>query len=143
MTPAEALFFPPRLISSPIGGAQLVCLRTPRTQSPAPILQNLGLLWKNENFEDYVFKPTTHSYRTAKSYIKALYPSDKDFPEPAIDPDGNGGIELQWNHGRKILILGCRPNRGQKDFIYYQDGQHGMMEASPLNLNERLTWLTS
>jgi hypothetical protein len=142
MTPADALFLPPRLISSPIGGAQLVALRT-QTGSPSGILASLGLLWQNENVDDYVFKPTRHSYKTAKAYIKALYPSEQNFPEPDIDSDGIGGIELQWTRGGRTLILGCRPNRNQKDFIYYQDGRHEMMEASPLNLKERLTWLIS
>jgi hypothetical protein len=142
MTPAEALFFPPQLISSPIGGAQLVCLRT-HSQSPSRIFETLGRLWQNENVDDYVFKPTRHSHKTAKAYLRAIYPADQDFPEPEIDSDGLGGIELQWNRGPRTLILGCRPNRNQKDFIYYQDGQHAVVEASPLNLKERLTWLIS
>ena len=107
------------------------------------MLETLGSLSRNENVDGYIFKPTRHSYKTAKTYIRALYPSDQDFPQPEIDPDGLGGIELQWNRGARTLILGCRPNRNQKDFIYYQDGQHEVMEASPLDLKERLTWLIS
>ena len=115
----------------------------PLIRQLCPILHKLGSLLANGNVDDYIFKPTRHSYKTAKTYLSALYPSEENFPEPEIESDSLGGIEIEWSHGARVVILGCRPYRNQKDFIYSQNGQHQADEASPLNLKDRLKWLMS
>lgn len=141
MTPARALL--PQTETEPQIVGNLTALSS-RGQSPAGIIRQIEALWWNRNVDGYSFKPEPHASHTAKSYIRAVYPFvDPNLPLPEVDSDGLGGIEIQWRHGDRTVILACRPNRSQRDFIYCKHGRHVVIGASPLNLKERLKWLIS
>ena len=125
------------LVTYPFERTELVRL-TAETQSPGEIFAALDALWRNKDVDDYIFKPTSHAYRTARTYIKAMYPTGLSLPMPDIDSDGTGGIIIQWHRSGHVVILGCRPERNQKDFIYYERDTSGILDASPLNLKQRL-----
>jgi hypothetical protein len=143
MIAARVLEFPPEETAFVLRAGLLDSLRA-QGQSPAEIIRRIEALWWSRNVDGYIFKPRPRASRVAKAYIRAIYPFVNHYlPDPDVDSDGLGGIVIQWSQNGRTVTLGCRPSLDQKDFIYYQQGRHGIMEASPLNLKERLTWLIS
>src|SRR5262245_18019637 len=137
MTPQRALQYPPGQTEVPPLRDELLQELKAQGQSPAAIIRQIEALRWNQNVDGYIFRPEPHASQTAKGYIRAIYPLiEQDLPEPEVDSDGLGGIEIQWNYQGRRVILACRPNRSQKDFIYSQHGRYEVIEASPLNLKE-------
>jgi hypothetical protein len=97
-----------------------------------------------ENANGYEFRPTGYAYQHAKGYLKTegLRPLLR-VSRPELIPDGEGGIDIEWEHGNRKLALSCRGRANQRDFIYWREngGQYDGDEASPELLREKLSWL--
>jgi hypothetical protein len=87
------------------------------------ILDDLAALNNKENVDDYIFKPTKRAYRTAEFYVRKLYEKMGDaFPAPSFIPDGEGGVDIEWEVEGKELTLSCRAKSEQEDFLYVKKG---------------------
>lgn len=62
--------------------------------------------------------------------------------DPAIIPDGEGGIDLEWESADKHLMLSFRNVPERKDILYYQyNDEYGGDEINLPLLKEKLQWL--
>lgn len=113
------------------------------TRKLESILDELELLESLQDYEEegYIFKPTPSAYARTKGYILEAYRVLlADFPRPKIEPDGEGGIVLDWRNNGKIIRLSCRAKKTQTDYIYTSE-KHGAKSASDTYLLQCLNWL--
>lgn len=109
------------------------------------IMRELEELNNNENTEDFIMKPTTLALSRAEFKVQSVYRLMGDsFFAPVITPDGEGGIDLEWTRGERTLLLGCRADFEQRDYIYHQSANEYDSKQYSLNyLKDRLFWLLS
>lgn len=88
---------------------------------------------------------TVDAYRTAAGLITYLYSRhDSDaFPGPSFIPDGEGGIDIEWESDGKEVMMSCRAKPGQLEFIYLKlsDVPHTDLDVSPDRLYQYLRGL--
>jgi hypothetical protein len=113
--------------------------RTPLEQAE----RDLDSLLDAENVNGYKFKPTGRAYHYARRRLLAAYDiMGLAFSCPSIDSDGEGGIDLEWTHEGRTVILSNRGKAAQRDYIYFEDGRsYGGDDYSPEYLRDRLNWL--
>src|SRR5215813_2815386 len=119
-------------------------VRSPQSGDLAAILNDLKALQNEDETDEsgLLFRPEPRASNRALDYILKAYriPS---FSRPKIEPDGEGGIVLDWRRGDKIIRLALRAKPNQRDYIYFQSPHdHTAKPASPTLLFDRLQWLT-
>lgn len=105
----------------------------------------LDALLTAENANGYTFQPTLYAYKHARNYLEVLSRiSGRSLPQPDLVPDGEGGVDIEWENGSRRVAISCRANPDQKDCIYWREIGAGGYEARDMNLlrvMERLRWL--
>ena len=99
-----------------------------------------------ENAHGYTFSATPRAYKNAKLFLEGIrFQISADFRlRPSLMPDGEGGIDIEWESGEKEITLSCRGSESQQDFIYWQEGdKYDAGDATPELLRTRLHWLIS
>lgn len=105
-------------------------------------LRELDALLTLENYNGFTLQATTRAYRRARGYLeKASYVMR--FPLPEFEPDGEGGIDIEWEINGRHLALSCRARDEHDDFISWREagGRYDGNPATQQLLNERLEWL--
>jgi hypothetical protein len=109
-----------------------------------PFLRALDALLTLENYNGFTLQATPQAHRNAKRYLEnASYVIH--IPMPEFTPDGEGGIDIEWENNGRHLALSCRARPDNPDFISWREPQ-GRYDGRPANqalLNERLEWLLS
>jgi hypothetical protein len=97
-----------------------------------------------ENTNGYTFQASEKAYRSAREYIEvASAELGSSFLEPEFVPDGEAGIDIEWNRAQRTLTLSCRGSGAQKDYIYWEEnGSYEVKDASLSLLINRLEWLS-
>lgn len=105
--------------------------------------KKLNNLLNNKNIDGYIFKPTVHALKAARKYLLMAHIIMGQFYfDPAIIPDGEGGIDLEWESADKHLMLSFRNVPERKDILYYQyNDEYGGDEINLPLLKEKLQWL--
>ena len=108
------------------------------------LFNKLDALLTLEDANGYVFRATPYAHQNAKLYLESirfvLVSNSKLIP--SLTPDGEGGIDIEWDNGLRQITLSCRRADNQQDFIYWQQGdEYEARDATPELLRERLTWL--
>jgi hypothetical protein len=98
---------------------------------------------RTDNIPGYVFKPTKHAIRSAKSYIFYTYVKMMGtFPWPSFVLDGEAGIIIKWTRNRRTVRLNCMAEPGDQDYIYFENGEYDVEDnVTPNLLRDRLNWL--
>lgn len=135
-----------KTISKQAPTSQRISARVARPASGdlAAILNELNSLGAEDETDEegYIFKPESIATNRAITYVLKAYrvPS---FSRPKIEPDGEGGIVLDWRRNDRIVRLALRAKPNQRDYIYYQSKcEHSAKAASLPFLLDRLHWLT-
>lgn len=110
------------------------------TTADIGFLGELDALLNLESYNDFVLQPTPYAYNNARRYLENV--SGTVFPE--FTPDGEGGIDIEWEYQGRRLALSCRARGIERDFISWREatGQYEGGPASQSLLNEKLDWLT-
>ena len=114
--------------------------RTPLAEA----LDELELMFGDENSDGHIFKPTGYSYQRAKQVLIDSYAiMEGRFIRPALVSDGEGGVNVRWRHNNKMVLCACRGLPSKQNYIYYQSGQeYGIIKGIPfVSLNKYLDWL--
>lgn len=106
-------------------------------------LPQLNALLTVENANGYTFQASPYAYENAKSYVQiARAILGLSFISPEFIPDGEGGIDIEWNNDNRNVTLSCRGTDTQNDYIYWEeDGAYDARDASLALLIHRLNWL--
>lgn len=108
-------------------------------------LRELDVLLTAENTNGYTFQPSLYAYHNARAYLQALSRVvGRSLPQPELIPDGEGGIDIEWENGQKRLAISCRARHDQRDCIYWRQlGVSGYeaRDVTLLKMVERLRWL--
>ena len=110
------------------------------TTTSIRLLRELDALLNLENHNGFTVQPTSHAYDNARRYLEGV---DRTvFPD--FTPDGEGGIDIEWEYQGRHLALSCRARENERDFVSWREaaGQYEGEPASQSLLNNRLSWLT-
>lgn len=110
-------------------------------EKTASLFEELETFRHLENHDGYTFQLTERAYRTAKQYLSEFinYVSDK---LPDLTPDGDGGIDLEWKQGDRVVMAVVRDSDKLPSYIYFEDSvNYGSRALSPELLREKLNWL--
>ena len=108
-----------------------------------PFLRALDALLTLRGYNGFTLQPTTRAYQNARRYLEsASYVML--IPTPEITPDGEGGIDIEWENQGRRLALSCRARENEIDFVSWREpaGRYDGSPATQRLLNERLDWLT-
>jgi hypothetical protein len=107
------------------------------------IFDDINELSKEEDYDGYIFKPTSHARKSAKRLITEAYQRmEGRLPRPRVVPDGKGGIIMEWRNGADVVKLGCVASDTRRDYIYYKrENIYDAVEASVDDLIKWLDWL--
>jgi hypothetical protein len=107
------------------------------------IFKELDALLTLENTNGFKVQATPCAYENARRYLESAS-NVILLPQPEFTPDGEGGIDIEWENQGRRLALSCRAEHNQSDFISWREpgGRYDGREASENLLNERLDWLT-
>ena len=106
-------------------------------------IRELDALLTLENYNGFRLQASSWAYENARRYLQNA--SDiMVIPRPEMTPDGEGGIDIEWESQGRRLALSCRARENERDFISWREpaGRYDGREASHALLNERLDWLT-
>src|SRR3954466_16266781 len=93
----------PDLFFNPSPGIAYHCAYAADTRSVV-WLKDLYHLLSLENENDLVLKPTQGAFQKARTYLTEASKS-VILPMPAFSPDGEGGIDIEWeNKGRRLAL---------------------------------------
>jgi hypothetical protein len=98
-----------------------------------------------ENANGYIFQASPKAYETAKAVVEFAHAAlGTRFIRPEFMPDGESGIDIEWEHGPRNLTVSCRGRDRQTDFLYWEEnGEYEGQDASLSLFLDRLNWLTN
>jgi hypothetical protein len=109
------------------------------------LLSELDALLTLENYNGFTLQASPHSYKSARDYIESAARRIRmRILRPEFEPDGEGGIDIEWEKNGKRLALSCRAQEDQPDFISWREpnGRYDGREATEELLIEKLDWLS-
>jgi hypothetical protein len=109
--------------------------------SPCHILNDLEAMLEEQNEPDFCHRPTMDAYDVAQQIIKNSHTHYiGSVPTPTIAPDGDGGIRIEWQLGRRIVRLVVPASKDEKPYVYSRrDGPSDIDEpATGEELSRRL-----
>lgn len=108
------------------------------------LLIELNSFLRAENYNGLVLRldPATHG--RARTYLENAA-NVMVYPTPELTPDGDGGIEIEWENNGRRLVLSCKAHQDDIDFLSWREaqGQYDGRPASQDLLADRLAWLIS
>jgi hypothetical protein len=133
---------PLKIISRPLS-AYHRSFGTAATDNVA-ILRELDSLLTLENYNGFSVQASPYAYENALLYLENAS-NRMTIPRPELTPDGEGGIDIEWENLGRRLALSCRASERDRDFISWRE-PNGRYDGSPATqhlLNQKLDWLTS
>ena len=108
------------------------------------LIQELRSFLATENYNDFELQLLPDVYERAAVYIQGIRGINLKRIKPEFTPDADGGIEIEWDHQGRRLVLSCRRRAGE-DFISWREagGRYEGDRASQRLLNDKLDWLIS
>ena len=109
-------------------------------------IRDLDALLTLEKSNGYTFQATPHAYTRAKTYMRVLTHFARPLPRPEFAPDGEGGIDIEWELGSKRFAISCRATSDQQDCLYWRDLDKGGYQATEVTLGgmmNRINWIRS
>lgn len=83
------------------------------------ILRDLDTLREAQDAPDFTRRPTDEAYKAARKSLKAAYTHYVgSAPAPAIAPDGDGGLVVQWKSGKREVRLVVPPGEVEKSYVF-------------------------
>lgn len=115
----------------------------PASTDTIGFIKELDTLLTLENYNGFALQATSYAYENARRYLESAS-NIMVLPHPDFTPDGEGGIDIEWEIKGRRLALSCRAQGGQSDFISWRepDGQYDGEPASEALLKDKLDWLT-
>lgn len=106
------------------------------------IHSDLIALRSEEDEEDYIYKPTDYAFNTAVELLRVAYlGAGGDISRPAVTPDGEGGIRIEWRHLEREVRLICPAQSNQQPYIYFEVGDNFKI-VEDVNGNALASWLS-
>jgi hypothetical protein len=106
-------------------------------------IRELDRLLTLENHNGLTLQATNNAYENARAYLTAAS-RGWILPMPEFSPDGEGGIDIEWeNKGRRLALNFSADGRG--DFISWRDA-NSRYEGAPTEERlflQKLDWLLS
>ena len=105
-------------------------------------LRELDRLLTLENYNGLFLQATHKAYEKARDYLtdasKGLI-----LPPAEFTPDGDGGIEIEWERSGRRLVISFKAHEGDVDFISWRElqGRYEGGEATKDLFKDRLNWL--
>lgn len=134
-TAPDLIFNPPT--------ANVVCYRTFTADTDSVfIIRELRSFLAAENYNGFELQLSPSAYERAEAYLEFASSVMKLIP-PEFTPDGDGGIDIEWdNQGRRLALNLSKSGEG--DFISWREpnGRYEGGPASKILLVTRLLWLT-
>jgi len=97
---------------------------------------------RNEPDEvDFRHSPSDHAYRGTLDLIEGAYTHYlRSAPAPNIAPDGDGGVIVEWQSGRRVIRLVVPASEDESSYLYSRgDGPSEIDDpATDLILVQRL-----
>jgi len=93
-----------------------------------------------ESYNGFTLRSTPETNAKAHGYLDTVR-AFNSLPQPELTPDGEGGLDIEWENKGKHLALSI--NTAEPDFISWREpeGRYEGAEATPELLNDRLEWL--
>jgi hypothetical protein len=115
----------------------------PASTDTISFIRELDSLLTLENYNGFTLQASTYAYRNARHYLESASNVMK-IPHPEFTPDGEGGIDIEWEINGRRLALSCKARDNHDDFISWREagGRYEGDIASEGLLKERLDWLT-
>lgn len=109
------------------------------TTTDINLLRALDALLSLNDYNGFTLRPTPYAYDNARHYLE--YMNRSLLPE--FTPDGEGGIDIEWEYRGHHLALSCRAKNNERDFISWREaaGHYNGDTASQPLLIDRLDWL--
>lgn len=118
-----------------------VCIILQNRKTLDHILNDLEELGKEEDEPDFRHRPTYYAYRATRQIIKTAYTHYvASAPLPAIAPDGDGGVIVEWQSDRRVVRLVVPANKDESVYVYHRGSGPSDIDnpASGLILAQRL-----
>lgn len=109
--------------------------------SPHHILSDLEAIRNEQDEPDFRHSSTDHAHALARSIIEGAYTHYLgNAPEPAAAPDGDGGVIVEWQSGRRVVRLVVPASKDERSYLYSRgDGPSKIDDpATDLILAQRL-----
>ena len=133
----------PDLIFRPITVEAAYCRTFAADTKSMVWLRELDRLLTLENDNSLILQATQNAYEKAREYLtyasKGLI-----LPTPEFTPDGEGGVDIEWENKERRLALNFSSDAGG-DFISWREA-NGRYEGAPAEKRlflEKLDWLLS
>ncbi|MGB9178168.1 MAG: hypothetical protein WCB68_02895, partial [Pyrinomonadaceae bacterium] len=83
------------------------------------VLRELEALLEEENEPDFMHSPTRDAYDLTRQIIENAYTHYiGSAPIPAIAPDGDGGVIVEWQSDRRIVRLIVPASKDESSYVY-------------------------
>lgn len=107
-------------------------------------LRELHRLLTLENYNGLTLQAAKNAYEKAREYLTDAS-KRMILPMPEFTPDGDGGIEVEWERNGRRLVISFKAHEGDTDFISWREpeGRYDGREATKELLQDRLNWLLS
>jgi hypothetical protein len=108
------------------------------------LLERLDAFLVIENYNGFTLRIDPETHARARRYFEDAYEA-VIYPVPELTPDGEGGIDIEWETRGRHLALNVRSREAtQPDFISWREPE-GRYEGDVVTqelLNDRLRWLS-
>lgn len=111
------------------------------------VFTELDALLQVDNANGYTFRASPDAHANARRYLQSIRFVMESKPYlfvPSVIPDGEGGIDIEWENGLRRVAISCRAEGDQKDCIYWREigsGDYQARDVTPEWLHDRLKWL--
>lgn len=79
------------------------------------LLQDLHEMRAQADGGDFCHSQSEATDVLARRIVEGTYHRDDDFPAPALAPDGDGGLVMEWKRGKAVVRLVVQ---GERAYIY-------------------------
>jgi hypothetical protein len=102
------------------------------TVTAKDILRDLdSMLEEQEDDPEFQHRPTEYAHGLAHQIIESSYTHYVGVaPVPAIAPDGDGGLVVEWKIGNQIVRLIICADQDGKSYIYSREPHRSLVERS-------------
>lgn len=109
-----------------------IALSRTSTVTAKDILRDLdSMLEEQDDDPDFQHRPTEYAHGLTHQIIESSYTHYiGTAPVPAIAPDGDGGVVVEWKTGNRIVRLIISAAQDGKSYIYSREPHRSLVEHS-------------